>query len=93
MTITLVNPLLFVSVFIAVGIAFGAICGHIAQARGHDRVTWIVLGFFFGLVALVVLALLPEGKIDRKQCPDCLSPVLADARVCRHCSYRFAGPA
>jgi hypothetical protein len=27
-----------------------------------------------------------------KQCPDCAETVLADARVCKHCGYRFAGP-
>jgi hypothetical protein len=25
-----------------------------------------------------------------KKCPDCAETVLADARVCKHCGYRFA---
>jgi hypothetical protein len=27
---------------------------------------------------------------ETKRCPDCAETVLADARVCKHCSYRFA---
>jgi hypothetical protein len=28
-----------------------------------------------------------------KKCPDCAETVLADARVCKHCGYRFRGEA
>jgi len=28
---------------------------------------------------------------DEKTCPDCAERVLAQARVCRYCGYRFAG--
>jgi hypothetical protein len=29
---------------------------------------------------------------DTKQCPDCAERVLAEAKVCRFCGYRFAPP-
>lgn len=30
------------------------------------------------------------GEQLRKRCPDCAETILADARVCKHCGYRFA---
>jgi hypothetical protein len=48
--------------------------------------------------ALVSLALADaiasEGELasDTKRCPDCAEAVLAEARVCKHCGYRFAPP-
>jgi hypothetical protein len=27
-----------------------------------------------------------------KRCPDCAETILADARVCKHCGFRFAPP-
>jgi hypothetical protein len=30
-----------------------------------------------------------HGVRDEKQCPDCAETVLAAARVCKHCGYRF----
>lgn len=31
-----------------------------------------------------------EEKPKTKKCPDCAEMVLADAKVCKHCGYRFA---
>lgn len=33
---------------------------------------------------------LPPG-VPTKQCPDCAETVLAAARICKHCRYRFEG--
>jgi hypothetical protein len=33
------------------------------------------------------------GGSATKRCPDCAESVLADARVCKHCGYRFTTPA
>lgn len=30
-------------------------------------------------------------KASRKTCPDCTATVPREARVCRHCAYRFEG--
>jgi hypothetical protein len=32
----------------------------------------------------------PQADSATKKCPDCAEAVLADARVCKHCGYRFA---
>src|SRR4051812_19221764 len=39
----------------------------------------------------VVRAVAPApAPVATKPCPDCAETVLADARVCKHCGYRFA---
>jgi hypothetical protein len=40
--------------------------------------------------AEVVTEALPEPRRQTKQCPDCAETILAQARVCKHCGYRFA---
>jgi uncharacterized protein UPF0547 len=34
----------------------------------------------------------PGGPEPRRRCPDCAEEVLAAARVCKHCGYRFPAP-
>jgi hypothetical protein len=34
----------------------------------------------------------PTGPEPTKRCPDCAEEVLAAARVCKHCGYRFPAP-
>lgn len=34
----------------------------------------------------------PTGPDPRKRCPDCAEEVLAAARVCKHCGFRFPAP-
>lgn len=29
---------------------------------------------------------------DQRTCPDCAEEILPEARVCKHCGYRFAPP-
>jgi predicted RNA-binding Zn-ribbon protein involved in translation (DUF1610 family) len=33
------------------------------------------------------------GKATTKKCPDCAETILADAKVCKHCGYRFSATA
>lgn len=56
-------------------------------------------GFGFvalGLVVLIVAVVAWERRATapsrRQQCPDCAEWVKTEARVCRHCGYRFAPP-
>jgi len=35
-------------------------CGAIARSKGRHSVGWTILGFFFSLIALLVIAVLPR---------------------------------
>jgi len=50
----------------------------------------------FGGLTLVGSSLGVGGELPArrtKKCPDCAETILADARVCKHCGYRFEEPA
>ena len=47
-----------VGFLLAILIGWG--CSRIAASKGRGSVTWFFLGFFFTLIALVVIALLPS---------------------------------
>lgn len=38
------------------------------------------------------LQLVDDAEPTTKRCPDCAETVLASARVCKHCHFRFAPP-
>ena len=41
-------------------IIFGIVCGYIANEKGRSAGTWAILGFFFGLIALLIIVCLPD---------------------------------
>jgi len=45
-----------------VWVLFGLICGWIAFSKDRSTGLWLLLGFVFGVFALVVIALLPDRK-------------------------------
>ena len=49
--------------FILFALIFAAITGLIAESKGRDLFGWGILGFIFGLFALIAILCLP--KIDR----------------------------
>ena len=64
----------------------------VAAASGLSPVEWVVTGVAVVASAAITHRLLfyhwwwQEGK---KQCLDCKSWIPKDAKVCRHCRYRF----
>ena len=44
------------------GIIFAIICYIIADRKGRNPVLWGVLGFFFSLISLIVVLILPSKK-------------------------------
>lgn len=53
---------------------------------------WTCLGWIVALAMSVggTPRTAPEAWPTTKRCHDCAETVLADARVCKHCGYRFA---
>ena len=58
-----------------------------------------ILGFFAWAIAALIrgrrapdAARLPTSALGttHKKCPDCAELVLSEARVCKHCGYRFS---
>jgi len=48
------NPGLFI-IWLVVAIVFAAVCWSLAGNRNRSQPLWAILGFFFPLIALVVL--------------------------------------
>ena len=53
-------------VSLAIAIAFAYICHRIAVGKGRGPVLWAVLGFFFPLIALIIILVLPRKDTPRE---------------------------
>lgn len=55
--------LLNIFTFVISPLLFGYGCSQIAQKKGRNTIFWFIIGAFFGLLALILIALLPPlGK-------------------------------
>jgi prepilin signal peptidase PulO-like enzyme (type II secretory pathway) len=52
------NPALF----LLIGIAFGIACALIANAKGRSPILWGILGFLFGFIPLIIIAVLKKKQ-------------------------------
>jgi predicted RNA-binding Zn-ribbon protein involved in translation (DUF1610 family) len=79
----------------------GGLTHLICQSKNRPNGFW--LGFLLGPIGIIVavcLSKLPDGddplvaaweaEKTTKKCPDCAETILADAKVCKHCGFRFA---
>jgi len=61
-------------------------------APGPPVLPSLPVGFRYDAVTPGPLQLVDDDAPSTKVCPDCAETVVASARVCKHCRYRFAPP-
>ncbi|AGH48770.1 hypothetical protein G432_05215 [Sphingomonas sp. MM-1] len=83
-------------------LAMGVIAAIIAGNKNRNALGYGCLGFLLGPIGILIAAVVPryqsyletdEGRLASKQakrCPDCAEIVQYQAKVCKHCSHRFA---
>lgn len=69
-------------------------CGYLAREKRRDVASWAVLGFLFGIPALLLLGFTPAGAIlssddEWKKCTVCAEFVKQEALKCRYCGESF----
>jgi cytochrome bd-type quinol oxidase subunit 2 len=83
--------------FVIFWIGCAALCWVVANGKGRIAGVWFILGLFFGVFALIAVAVMPDigpnpgdpAPSTHVKCPDCREFVLIDARVCKHCGCRL----
>ena len=51
--------------FIIIWIASAFFCSNVAKAKGYSSSSWFFAGFFFGFIALIAVAGLPDRKLRK----------------------------
>ena len=52
---------------LALGLGFGIVCAVLAPKRGRSAVGWFFFGFFFNCLAIIVLMLIPDLKVEAER--------------------------
>jgi len=85
----------FIFFFVGSFFVFGIICMFLAQEKKRDKSSWFILGFFFGLIALIVLIALPKLDNETEKniftCGECSATVEKDDKICPNCGDVFEG--
>jgi hypothetical protein len=83
---------------IVLAVLSGVLTAVIAQMKNYSGPLWFVLGFFFPVVAPVVIIFFkqtlteenaPPSPKTHVKCPDCKELVRKEARVCKHCGCKL----
>jgi hypothetical protein len=53
------------AIYLIIGAICAVICGVIASSKGRSVIAWIVLGFLFGWIPIVIVACLPNLKQEK----------------------------
>jgi hypothetical protein len=48
-------------------LAFAFLCAFLASTKGRNVVGWFIIGFIFNVLALILLAILPDLKLERQR--------------------------
>ena len=54
--------MLLTAIYIILGILFGFTCMNMAKSKGRDGAGWFLIGFFFGLLGVILIVVMPEIK-------------------------------
>ncbi|BAY16337.1 hypothetical protein NIES21_21630 [Anabaenopsis circularis NIES-21] len=46
-------------ILLILGVAMGFVCKQIAEKKGRNPKLWLIVGFFLGIFAVLIVALLP----------------------------------
>lgn len=92
------NPIGWWIAFIGFLIIIGHFTGKIAHGKGRDYSSFFLLGFFFGLIGLLIALLMGEKTVQKvevinnnipyeelKKCKFCAEEIKKDAIFCKHC--------
>ena len=78
------------------GVPFAVICVLLANSKGRNPWLWGILGFFFGIITLIVIAVLPSTRPSRpdgetsptggvQRCPQCAAENPGEGSYCTNC--------
>ena len=69
----------FLIILSAIFLGYG--CSQIARRQGRNPTIWFILGVLFGLLALIVIALLPASKQKRAETQTTPEPKLVSLKT------------
>lgn len=81
----------FLQLFLVGHLILAFVAGFVANSKGRSSVGYFFLSLFFSfLIAIIVLLAVPnlKGRSNEptRSCPYCAEMILAQAKVCKHCS-------
>lgn len=74
--------------YFLIWLVMAVISALVANLRKRNPFTWFVVGLLIGLIAVIVVAILPPGNRGMSRCRECLEYIHPDASVCKHCGHR-----
>ncbi len=51
------------AVFLLLSVLLGILCHNIAQTKNRNKELWAILGFLFGIFAVIIISLLPNAPV------------------------------